>query len=1633
MEAVVSATHAFKESDFLEAARNSDLQQLKGPDGLDKLAEAFLKQIHEDAIAEDLETLSMEDVLHLAAEFWNFGQMRKPGEALIRIRPGKGADGQPIRRDILEIVSNDRPFIVDSVMSDIAAEGRDVLAMFHPIVVVSRSDSGERMNGAEARAESMIQVHLEPMGAAERKAVIESLHATLEDVRLAVEDWPDMLGSMDAAIEELDAAKTEASEEEQSECVAFLRWLRDDNFAFLGCRQVAFLRDGDGNLLNEEPDTVEGSEYGILRDQTRNVLRRGSEPTVLSPQVRQFLKEPAPLIVAKSNMRSRVHRRVYMDYIGVKRFGENGEVTGETRFVGLFTAEAYNRMARDVPLIRRKVRRVLERAGKLPGSHNAKKLQNIVENYPRDELFQTDEDDLMEISLGILHLDDRPRPRLFLRRDRFDRFISALVFIPRERYNTRLREQVGEMLRAEYDGRLSAFYPQFGDSALARVHFIIGLNPFEHPEPDVRDLERKISELARTWEDDFEAHAREHAIDDVRAVADLYTEGFTAGYRERFTPEEALDDVEKIEALGPRPDIQVRAWRRAGDEPDVLRFKLYHAADPLPLSKVMPILEHLGVDVIWEAGYRANRRGEDAADETVWIHDFEMRAPAGADPEDFDTRALFEDAFVAAWTGQNESDGFNPLILKLGVPWRDAAFLRACARFRRQTGADVSQAVQEQTLVQNPDIARLLLKLRNARFDPDFEGDMDVRAARAQEIDAEIEAALVNVSSLDHDRVSRRLRDLLKATLRTNFYQRDDDGNPLTQISLKIDSKAAGGLPDPKPYREIFVWAPHVEGVHLRFGPVARGGLRWSDRRDDFRTEVLGLVKAQQVKNAVIVPVGSKGGFYPKRLPFDAGRDAIFEEGKRAYKSFIRGLLDITDNIVDDRVVHPKQTVIWDGEDPYLVVAADKGTATFSDMANGVAADYDFWLGDAFASGGSVGYDHKAMGITARGGWEAVKRHFRELGKDIQSEPFTVIGIGDMSGDVFGNGMLLSDQIRLIAAFDHRDIFIDPDPDPAKSHAERKRLFEQARSSWQDYDASLISKGGGIFSRGAKSVTLTPEIQAITGLKDETVTPNELMHALLKAQCELMWFGGIGTYVKADSQQNWEVGDKANDAIRVNGSEVGAKVIGEGANLGVTQLGRIEFARAGGKINTDAVDNSAGVDCSDHEVNIKILLNGAMRGGSLKAEDRNALLAKMTDDVSRHVLAHNYHQTLAISIAEATAYEDLDAHERMMVRLEEEGRLDRVVENLPSTEILKELREDNRGLTRPEIAVLLAYAKLTLFDDLVASSVPDDPHFDMLLEGYFPHQLDKFDEEMHGHRLKREIISTVLANQMCDLGGPTFLNRARETTGASVGDIARAFECARRIFRYTELSADINALDNKAPAAMQIELHRETMQLLRRQTYWLTRRVRGVGGGDARPVQEMIAAYQPGVDALKSATSDMLSPFQRKRLNDREDAWVKQGAPRELAHDVAQLAPLTSASDIIDLAHDAGWPLENVAWVYHRVAGRFDFDRLRVSALKLTSPQHWDRLAARRLVEELYSAHQKLVASILTYGADRKDETPDADWTKSLVDAWLAENGHESARADLALKELKAGSNWTLSKLAIANTYLREFSEVVKP
>jgi glutamate dehydrogenase len=1580
-------------------------------------ARAFADQVAADAAPDELPELSSEELAANLADFWRFAERRRGRAPQIRVVPVIGEAHAGLDR--LEIVQDDAPFLVDSVMGEIAAQGLSVRAMFHPIVEVQRDRSGVRGATGSPKRESMIQVILDPVGSDREAALVQGVTETLADVRAAVDDFPDMLSLMGKTLAELQTTAAKAKPEE----VAFLSWLEAQQFVFLGARVYEYPRLPNGEYAPQEPVYQAKDGLGVLRDPERTVLRRANEPVLLMSQMKDRLISDPALIVAKSNVKSRVHRRGYMDYVGVKRYDASGRPIGEVRFVGLFTAEAYDQPANAVPLLREKVARVLERAGAAPNSHNEKRLKNILENHPRDELFQVSEDELLDQALGILHLYDRPRVRLFERRDPFDRFASVLLFLPREQYNSDLGQRVGRIMAAAYGGRVSASYPSFSDAPLARIHYIIGFTPGQHTWPDLKALESAIADAARTWEDRFEAAVRAEgrAPEDLSATLARYHEAFPGGYRDRFDATEALADVAVIDSMADDEPVRVRAYREATDSKLQFRFKLYRVGEPAPLSDVLPILEHMGLRALAEAGFPVARQGLPP----VWVHDFEIEDERGEHLVFSEVKQAFEDAVAAVWTGQTENDGFNRLVLELSVPWREAALIRALARYRQQSGLDPTQRAQEEALSNHPAVARLILDLFRTKFDPAVRADLEARKAQAQAVMDEIVEALQQVQSLDDDRVLRRLALLVGAIKRTNFYQSGADGKPKAYISFKVASGELADLPAPKPFREIFVWGVNVEGVHLRFGPVARGGLRWSDRRDDFRTEVLGLVKAQQVKNAVIVPVGSKGGFFPKQLPKGGTPDATRAAAIEAYRTFLSGLLDITDNLAPDgKVIHPADVVVHDGDDPYLVVAADKGTATFSDIANGIAESYGFWLGDAFASGGSAGYDHKVMGITARGAWEAVKRHFRELGKDIQSEPFTVVGCGDMSGDVFGNGMLLSKQIRLLAAFDHRHIFLDPDPDPATSWGERKRMFELPRSSWDDYDKSKISPGGGVFPRTLKSIPLSPEVRAMLGLDAEEATPAELITAILKAPAELLYLGGIGTYVKARHETHADVGDKANDPVRINGADLRVKVVGEGANLGLTQAGRIEFATHGGRVETDAIDNSAGVDSSDHEVNIKIVTGMLERGGELARDQRDILLKSMTEDVARHVLAHNYDQTLALSLMELDSAGELEPHARFMAQLEAQGRLDRAVEGLPDAAAIAERSQAGRGLTRPELAVLLAYGKLELKREMIASRAPDDPCQEAKLEAYFPEGLRKYGDAIRRHRLRRDIITTVVANDMVNRCGPSFPFRLMAAAGCDVVALVAGYEAAKRLLDLPTLWDEVAALDGQVPAAAQMALFRIQAAALRGATFWLARRA----SREKLDVQGLVKRYGAGFNSLAGLLPELLSAVDRQAFDARMAQLMDAGAPEAQAKAAAILQSMTTAADLVDLAEASSWPLPSVARLYHAAGAAFGFDRLRAAAAGYRVGDVFERTALRRLIEDLLAEQAALTRAVMGFtGQPQAGEDPGQ--AREAVSSWAALRREAVDAACRTLEEIEAsGGAWTFAKLTIANAALRELS-----
>ena len=1595
------------------------LEAALGPDAASPAGSSFIRQVLHDVGPDEAELLSPADTAAAAASFWTFAARRPgPGPQVRLVNVGDGTELQA-----LQVVQDDRPFLVDSVMGEVTEGGYRVRAMFHPVLEVGRDGSGRRKDSAKVRRESMILVLIEPVGPARGEALVQGVTASLHDVVLATQDFGAMRELMTSTMAELEGTAPTALHAEVDEDLAFLRWLTDDRFVFLGARIYEYPRTADGDYAPEEPRFDPDAGLGVLRDASRSVLRRDSEPAVLSPAARRYLGD-APLVVAKSNLRSRVHRRGYMDYVGVKRYGADGRPFGEVRFIGLFTAQAYEEPVRSVPLIRRKAAQVIERATQTPGGHNEKRLKNVLATYPRDELFQMSADDLLRISLGIIHLYDRPRVRLFPRRDPFDRFVSVLLFLPRDRYDSAVEKKAGEILAHGWGGRISASYPSFPDQPLARVHYIVGIKPGDHPEPDIAALEAEIAEAARTWDDRFAdaLDASGASPEQAAAILRRYGSAFPPGYRDLFGAEEALADIAVMDAPGADP-IKVRAYRTGQETNLQFRFKLYREGEPAPLSDVMPILENMGLKGLIEEGLELERQAPDGTTSKVWVHDVLLQDDRGEHLVFDDIKEPFESAFLAVWSGRTENDGFNRLVLELGVAWRDAALVRALARYRQQSGLDPSQAVQTAALGEFPGIARLVLDLFRTRFDPAIDANLKARTDQAEAVFGKIVEALQEVASLDADRVLRRLALLVRAIQRTNYYQLAADGGSKPYISFKIASRQLEDLPDPKPFREIFVWAPHVEAVHLRFGPVARGGIRWSDRREDFRTEVLSLAKAQQVKNAVIVPVGAKGGFYPKSIARGSKPEEVRAEGIRAYRTFLSGLLDITDNLdAKGNVIPPAGVIVHDPDDPYLVVAADKGTATFSDIANALADDYGFWLGDAFASGGSVGYDHKVMGITAKGAWEAVKRHFRELGKDIQTEPFSVVGVGDMSGDVFGNGMLLSQQIRLIAAFDHRHVFFDPDPDPAKAWAERKRMFALPSSSWADYDASLISEGGGVFPRTAKSIPLTPQIKVILQIKEDAIAPADLIRAVLRAPCELLYLGGIGTYVKAPAESDTEVGDKTNDPVRVLATELRCTVVGEGANLGFTQSGRIAFARTGGRIDTDAIDNSAGVDCSDHEVNIKILTGGAERAGKLKRAARDTLLASMTDEVASHVLAHNYDQTLALSLQESTAVQDLDAQSKFMADLVAEGRLDRKVETLPGPAALAELGAAGKALTRPELAVLLAYGKLELSREIVESEAPDDPYFLDSLKRYFPTELQRFEGEMKRHRLRREIIATVVANDVVNMTGPTFAGRLKQAADCDTAALVVAFEAARRVFRLDEAWDEVSALDGKLAAKTQLQLYQELSIMLRRQTYWMARRaVRA-----SATVDSLIKTYRPAIDELKSEGLDLLATYERSEADARAKALVRGGAPKDLVRRLVVLRPLTAATDVVDMARKAKWEPPAAARIYQAVGQVFGFDRVRGAAGDLVGDgDAYQRMAVRRLIEELLAEQAAATRAVIGFSGSR-DAGADSATARAAVQAWAALRKDAARTAKRTLEDAQsAPGGWSFAKLTIVSAALR--------
>ncbi|MFJ3881985.1 NAD-glutamate dehydrogenase [Streptomyces sp. NPDC090077] len=1603
---------------------------------------SYLQRYYLHTAPEDLADRDPVDVFGAALSHYRLAETRPQGTANVRVHtPTVEENGWTSSHSVVEVVTDDMPFLVDSVTNELSRQGRGIHVVIHPQVVVRRDVTGRLIEilGPDCDAhgpktarphdslvESWIHVEIDrETDKADLKQITGDLLRVLSDVRESVEDWEKM---RDAALRIADELPNEPTapdlrEYELEEARELLRWLADDHFTFIGYREYNLV---DGDALAAVP----GTGLGILRSDPVHKGQEDAHPVSpsfnrLPADARAKAREHRLLVLTKANSRATVHRPSYLDYVGVKKFDADGNVVGERRFLGLFSSAAYTESVRRVPVIRRKVSEVLEGAGFSPSSHDGRDLLQILETYPRDELFQTPVDKLREIATSVLYLQERRRLRLYLRQDEYGRYYSALVYLPRDRFTTGVRLRLMDILREELGGTSVDFTAWNTESILSRIHFVVrvpqGTDLPLLTDADVERVEARLVEAARSWADGFgEALTAELGEERAAELSRKYGTSFPEGYKADHSPRAAVADLCHLEKLSAseRP-FALSLYEPVGAGPGERRFKIYREGEQVSLSAVLPVLQRLGVEVTDERPYELRRSDRVSA----WIYDFGLRMPLSTGNGDAylgdDARERFQEAFAAVWTGEAENDNFNTLVLGAGLTWRQAVVLRAYAKYMRQAGSTFSQDYMEDTLRNNVHTTRLLVSLFEARMSPGRQ------AAGTELIDAmleELDGALDQVASLDEDRILRSFLTLIKATLRTNFFQLNGAGEQHSYVSMKFDPQAIPDLPAPRPAFEIWVYSPRVEGVHLRFGKVARGGLRWSDRREDFRTEVLGLVKAQMVKNTVIVPVGAKGGFVAKNLPDPSvDRDAWLAEGIASYKIFISALLDITDNMVGGEVVPPKGVVRHDEDDTYLVVAADKGTATFSDIANGVAESYGFWLGDAFASGGSAGYDHKGMGITARGAWESVKRHFRELGHDTQTQDFTVVGVGDMSGDVFGNGMLLSEHIRLVAAFDHRHIFIDPAPDAATSYAERRRLFELPRSSWADYDTALLSAGGGVHPRSAKAIPVNAQMRAALGIDAGVtkMTPAELMQAILQSPVDLLWNGGIGTYVKATAETHADVGDKANDAIRVNGSDVRAQVIGEGGNLGLTQLGRIEFARTGaggegGKVNTDAIDNSAGVDTSDHEVNIKILLNAVVADGDMTVKQRNKLLAEMTDEVGSLVLRNNYAQNTALANGSSQAPSLLHAQQRFMRRLGRDGLLDRQLEFLPNDRQIRELLNTGKGLTQPELAVLFAYTKITVADELVHTELPDDPYLRRLLHAYFPAALRaKFPEQIDGHALRREIITTLLVNDTVNTGGSTFLHRLREETGASMEEIVRAQLAAREIFGLAEVWDAVEALDNKVPADVQTRVRLHSRRLVERGTRWLL-------NNRPQPLQitETIELFGARVAEVWSELPKLVRGADLEWYQSILDELTGEGVPEELAAKVAGFSSAFPTLDIVAIADRTGVDPLSVAEVYYDLADRLDITQLMDRIIELPRSDRWQSMARASIREDLFAAHAALTADVLAVG--NGSSTPEERFK-----AWEEKNAAIIGRARTTLDEIRGSDDFDLANLSVAMRTMR--------
>ncbi|GAB5414175.1 MAG: NAD-glutamate dehydrogenase GdhB [Congregibacter sp.] len=1578
--------------------------------------------------AEDMRDRSADNLYGLLYGLLRFMQEWQGDAPKLRmLNPGISAHGWESKSTVVAVLCRDIPFATASVRGEINQRGIGIHCVASCNLLVERDADGQLLSvalaaGGKTRPREGQQSQsgaLRAPGLSHESILYFEItrHSQLEELRELGETLEDILKEVEAVVddfaamrERLDDARTAidgsacVADDFCAEAIAFVDWLRKDHMTFLGYEYLQV--DGDSVEVDQT------LSLGVLRSRTTRGAADLAHDLASMPAQEVLRRQ---LSFDKSRRRARVHRQAYPDYVEIKVFDGEGQVIGQHRFLGLFTAAVYSGDPADIPILRRKVAQVLESSGLSAEEHDGRELKRVLELMPRDELFQSSTQVLYDTASAVSRIQERRQTRLFVRRNAHGKFVSCLLYMPRDRYTTGRRERIQSILSKAFSAEESEFNTQFTESVLVRVYFVLRVDPSRQKDFDVKEIEEHIVQATLAWKDRLRIRLLEEYGDErgEQLMRELGS-GFAPGYRDDFDPRVGLLDIQHILKLAGSDRLGMNLYRLLEEKDDHLKLRLYRRDDPLPLSDVLPILENLGLRVVAERAYPVRS----VNNTRYWIQEFSLIYSLAANIELEEVKEEFEDAFARIWQGQAESDSFNRLLLGSRLSWREIALLRAYACYMGQINFPYSRAYIAETMADHLTISSSIVELFLTRFSPVFEGDDAWRAQREEAVEERIMQALDAVENLGQDRIVRQYVALINATVRTNFFQQGEMGASKSYFSFKLRPREIPDIPRPVPLYEIYVYSPQVEGVHLRGGKVARGGLRWSDRTEDFRTEVLGLVKAQQVKNAVIVPVGAKGGFVAKRLSPDMQRDEIQEEGIACYKTFIRGLLDITDNREEDRIVRPALTECKDDEDPYLVVAADKGTATFSDIANELSADYGFWLGDAFASGGSVGYDHKKMGITARGAWVSVERHFRELGLNVATTDFSVVGIGDMSGDVFGNGMLLSEHIQLVAAFNHMHIFIDPNPDAASSYVERKRLFELPRCGWGDYDTSLISEGGGVFSRGAKAVPISPQMRERFGITEARLTPTELISALLRSEVDLLWNGGIGTYVKARSESHTDVGDKANDALRVNGNELRCRVVGEGGNLGMTQLARVEFALNGGRSNTDFIDNAGGVDCSDHEVNIKILLDTVVARGDLTQKHRNRLLEAMTDDVATLVLANNYRQTQAISIAAREARNRSGEYGRLIGALVDAGRLDRELEFLPGDEELLERRGKGQALTRPELSILISYSKAILKEELIASDLGSDPHLASAVATAFPQQLvERFFVEVAEHRLQREIMCTQVANDIVNRMGLNFVLRQRKATGAPVADVARAYTAVMAIFGLTDLWSDIESLDYSVPAETQLDMMLDLIRLVKRGARWLLRNRR-----HHMTPTTIIEEFCDGVTRFQQALPELLQGEVADAFRESRDKYIAAGVSEPIAVRVAGCSQAFSGLAIVEVAANTGAELLEVATLYYHLGERLELDWFGDQILSSKVENEWQAMAREAYLEDLQWQQCTLARGVLRLRCENLDIV-------GCLSAWETQEEALLQRWRDMLAELHATKSPDFAMFAVANRELLDLAQ----